>query len=329
MKRLALGVLLLAVAPAALAHPLAPALLELREIAPQRYEVWWRTSVAQVAGREVVPELPATCTPARPAERRIDDNEALELRWAIQCDAGLAGQSIAVGNLERSGINVVLRIEDAGGRVTSALLDAQRPGFEVPQRASRPQVLGEYGSLGMRHLLSGADHLLFVLGLLLLVRGMRPLVVTVTAFTLGHSLTLAAATLGFVRINPALTELGIALSLVCVASAILQPGVRPGLLQRHPALITLAFGLLHGLGFAGALARIGLPADELPLSLLAFNLGIEAGQLLVIAGALSLAWLARRVAPLPALARTPVVPAYIIGSLAACWCIERTIVLLA
>ena len=328
MRKLLAALVLLATAPAALAHPLAPALLQLKETAPQRYDVLWRTSVAQVAGREVAPELPATCTPAGPAERRIDDNEALEARWAVQC-TGLAGESIAIRGLERSGINVVLRIEDAQGRVTSTLLDAQRASFEVPQRATRAQVFGDYASLGVRHLLSGADHLLFVLGLLLLVRGVRPLVVTVTAFTLGHSLTLAAATLGFVRINPALTELGIALSLVCVAAAILQPGAKPGLLQRRPALITLAFGLLHGLGFAGALARIGLPADELPLSLLAFNLGIEAGQLLVIAAGLGLAALARRLVPLPALARTPLVPAYIIGSLAACWCIERTIVLLA
>ena len=315
----------------ALAHPLAPALLELRETAPLRFEVLWRTSVVQVRGAEVTPELPANCVDLGPESRSIRDNEALELRRSVQCDS-LAGRPIAVRGLDGSGINVVLRIEALGGRVVSGILDARHPEFVVPGPGSRMQRFGGYFSLGTRHLLSGLDHVLFVLGLLILIRGWRPLVVTITAFTVGHSLTLAAATLGLVRASPALTELGIALSLIAVAGAILRPGAVPSLLQRHPASITLAFGLLHGLGFAGALSGVGLPAAEIPLSLLAFNLGIEAGQLALVAVALALAGGARRwgrpgLAAGPALTR--VMPAYIIGSLAACWCIERTMVLLS
>lgn len=309
----------------AFAHPLAPALLELRAQGGDRYEVLWRTSVVQVAGREVRPQLP--CEALTPARRTVRDNEAVEERWQARCDE-LAGQAIAVSGLAGSGINVVLRIVDAGGRVTSGLLDLRQPRFTVSPRSSRGQVLAEYFSLGVGHLLSGFDHLLFVLGLLVLVRGLKPLLLTITAFTLGHSLTLAAATLGLVRVNPALTELGIAISLIVVALAILRPQGQPSLMQRHPASLTLSFGLLHGLGFAGALSAIGLPADEIPLSLLGFNLGIEAGQLLLVVAALSATRLARRWLALTQTRLTHAVPAYIIGSLAACWCIERTIVLL-
>ena len=312
----------------AMAHPLAPALLELRANA-QGYEVLWRTPVAQVRGAQIAPQLPPDCAALGPVRREIRDNEALELRWAVACEK-LAGKSISVTGLEGSGINVVLRIEERDGRVVSGLLDVRHPQLVVPEPGSRSERFAGYFSLGVEHLLTGLDHVLFVLGLLLLVRGWGPLVRTVTAFTLGHSLTLAAATLGFVRISPALTELGISLSLVTVALAILRPAAAPSLLQRQPASIALGFGLLHGLGFAGALSGIGLPQNEIPASLLAFNLGIEAGQLVLVAAALTLAALACRWATPPwagATVLTRGVPAYIIGSLAVCWCIERTTVL--
>lgn len=324
MKRL-LGLALALVPGLLAAHPLAPALLELRQ-QPQGYAVLWRTPVAQVRGAEVAPRLPAECRTLDGSRREVRGSEAIEQRWTVGC-ADLAGRAIAISGLDGAGINVVLRIEQADGRVIGGIVEAREPRFEVPAVAAPVQRFGEYFSLGVRHLFGGLDHVLFVLGLLLLVRGARALVLTVTAFTLGHSLTLAAATLGWVRVSPALTELGIALSLVAVALAILRPASAPSLLHRHPAAVTLAFGLLHGLGFAGALSQVGLPAGEIPLSLLAFNLGIEAGQLLLVAAALSVAAVLRvqssRLKPLlPA-----GVPAYIIGSLAACWCIERTLVL--
>ncbi len=147
---------------------------------------------------------------------------------------------------------------------------------------------------------------------------------SITAFTLGHSVTLALATLGFVRVNPALSELAIAASVVVLALELLRPSPH-SLLRRRPWLMALAFGLLHGLGFAGALAEVGLPAGEIPQALLAFNLGIELAQLLLVAGCLLLAWAWRRseVRPLPA-ALVRMVPAYGIGTLAAFWCLERT-----
>lgn len=318
--------LVLAWPAAALAHPLAPALLELRESAPHTYEVLWRTSVAQVRGVQVVPALPASCEALAPEQRSVRDNEALEARWTARCEGGLAGQEIAVAGLEGSGINVVVRVEALDGQVTSGILDVRAPRFAVAPGVAAPQRFGDYAALGTAHLLTGLDHVLFVLGLLCVVRGARALVVAITAFTLGHSLTLAAASLGVVRFDAALAELGIALSLIAVALAILRPAGEPSLLARKPALLTLAFGLLHGLGFAGALAGVGLPSAEIAPALLAFNLGIEAGQLLLVAVALVLARGARAVIAAPALWRA--VPAYIIGSLATCWCIERSLPLL-
>lgn len=306
------------------AHPLAPALLELRQ-GPQGYDVLWRTPVQQVRGAQVAPRLPRECLVVTGLREDVRGNEALERRWTAGC-ADLSGRTVGVTGLDGAGINVVLRIEQADGRVISGILEASAPDFEVPAVSAPLQRFSQYFTLGVGHLLGGLDHVLFVLGLLLLVRGARPLVLTVTAFTLGHSLTLAAAALGWVRVNPALTELGIALSLVAVALAILRPA--QSLLRRHPASVALAFGLLHGLGFAGALSQVGLPAGEIPLSLLAFNLGIEAGQLMLVCAALLLS----RLKPLPQSRLKPLlqggVPAYIIGSLAACWCIERTLVLI-
>ena len=325
--RLLLAALLVWPALAA-GHPLAPALLELRGAEAQRYEVRWLTSVARVRGVDVRPVLPARCRALGSPQTALRDGEALESTWAIHCDGGLAGSTIGVEGLDGSGIQVVLRLETPGAATINAILDARAPAFTVPHQAAAGERVLAYGALGIEHLLTGLDHVLFVIGLLAVVRGARRLVVAITCFTLGHSLTLAAATLGFVRVDPALAELGIALSLVAVALAMLRPAARPALLARHPGALTLGFGLLHGLGFAGALSSLGLPAADIVPALLAFNLGIEAGQLAVVFAALLLARLARG-AVWSQWTISRLAPAYMIGSLAACWCLERTAALLA
>jgi hypothetical protein len=328
VKRAAALLAMLLWPAAAAAHPLAPALLELHGTAAGHYEVRWLTSVARVRGVEVTPVLPARCEALSAPRTAVRDGEALESTWTVRCEDGLPGATIHVDGLEGSGIQVVLRIVAPGAPAVSAILDARAPAFEVPQHAGVAERVLAYGALGVEHLATGLDHVLFVLGLLFVLRGARALVLSITAFTLGHSLTLAAATLGWLRVDPALTELGIALSLMAVALAMLRPAGAPGLLARHPAAVTLAFGLLHGLGFAGALSAIGLAQDEIVPALLAFNFGIEAGQLAVIAAALALARLARGAA-WSQWTISRAAPAYMIGSLAACWCLERGATLLA
>ncbi len=343
--------LLAAGLPQAQAHPLAPALLDLRELAPGHYAVLWRTSVARVQGTEVRPLLPVDCRPLTGKQQSLEENQSQVLRWQMDCGAqGLSGRELAVTGLERSGISVILRIEPLHGAVTTRLLDVQQPAFVVPPAQVPPPVFSGYFRLGVEHLLLGFDHVLFVLGLLLLLRRPHPnphpqagegtivflphpfagegrggglplLLLTITAFTIGHSITLALATLGIVQVNQTITELGIALSILVLACELAAPADAPrGLLARRPALMALAFGLLHGLGFAGALAELGLPRGDIPLALFSFNLGIEAGQLLLILAVLPMLALARRMAQ-PRFAHA--LPVYVIGSLAAMWCLER------
>ena len=184
-------------------------------------------------------------------------------------------------------------------------------------------VLRTYVGLGVEHILSGTDHLLFVLCLLLLVRDVRRLLATVTAFTLAHSVTLAAATLGFVRVPTAPVEATIALSIVFLAGELVRGEAgRSAVTSTYPWLVAFSFGLLHGLGFAGALAEVGLPQGEIPLALLAFNVGVELGQLAFIAAVLSLARLARLL-PLRWPGWAPGAVGYAIGSVAAFWVIDR------
>ncbi|MGH8528892.1 MAG: HupE/UreJ family protein [Nevskiales bacterium] len=326
------GVLLAGCALSAEAHPLAPALLSLQEQADGSYAVLWRSSVTRAQGVDVTPLLPEDCSSTQARQLTTEENQAVVQRWAVRCDArGLTAKTLAIEGLERSGINVILRIETRAGAVTQTLLDARRTQFIVPAPGTSPPVFRAYLRLGVEHLLLGFDHVLFVIGLMLLVRKLRPLVVTVTCFTAGHSVTLSLATLGVVQVNPALTELGIAVSILVLACELARPvAAGTSLLSRWPGWMSLAFGLLHGLGFAGALADVGLPQAEVPLALLAFNLGIEIGQLLLIAAILSLVtcWrhTARRIPSATtrysvAIART--VPIYILGSLAAFWCFER------
>ncbi|WP_162932246.1 HupE/UreJ family protein [Solimonas sp. K1W22B-7] len=323
MKRLLLLLALLWSGTLA-AHPLAPALLQLKEGEGGKVELLWRASILQAVGVE--PRLPADCRRLdEPAVIR-DERGALTARWTLDCGTGLSGKTLLVPQLDRAGINVILRIERPDGSVLKTLLDASRPDYSVPALQAAPAVFPSYLQLGVEHLLLGFDHLLFVTGLVLLVRRLRALLITVTAFTLGHSITLSLAALGFVHVDSGYTELGIALSILLLACELARPaGSPPTLLARRPALMAVAFGLLHGLGFAGALAEIGLPQAEIPLALFGFNVGIELGQLLLVTALLGLGWLWRR---LPLAAERPaalarLLPVYLIGSLAAYWCLER------
>ena len=317
------GVSLLLGAGLARAHPLAPALLELREHAGGRVEVKFKTPAKRLPGTNLVPLLPEFCsTTAFPTVER--EGTGVVERYAVACNASLAGARIGIRGLEASGTDALLRVELADGRHIQSVLRSSEPSVVIPRQPSRLGVLRDYVRLGVEHIASGLDHLLFVFGLLVLVAARTgPLLKTVTAFTVGHSVTLSLAVLGFVAFPSGLVELAIAGSIFVLGAELAQaPGGAPGRLRRFPWAMAGAFGLLHGFGFAGALAEVGLPSGEIPLALFAFNVGIELGQLVFI-GLVLAAWrlVARVQVPLPSWSSA--LPAYGIGCLAAYWCIER------
>lgn len=325
-----LGLLLLIPCGSAVAHPLAPSLLEIRETEPGRATVLFRTPIAQTAGSTLYPDLPPTCTAdEEPVATR--QGTGVDLRWSIGCtENSLVAKSFGVRGLEGSRTSTLLRILLANGQQHHRLLNASNPSFTVPTEARRGEVLRQYTLLGIEHILSGPDHLLFVLALLLLIRGRKLLLWTISAFTLGHSVTLALAVLEVIYVPQAPVEVLIAASILFLAVELVRPPDAPAsLTQRYPWAIAAGFGLLHGLGFAGALAEIGVPQGEIPLALLSFNIGIEAGQLGFIALCLALAGVSTRFAKkfrpktLAPPASGRVFAAYAIGSLAAFWLFER------
>jgi hypothetical protein len=317
------GVSLLLGAELTRAHPLAPALLELREHGSGRVEVKFKTPAKRLPGTKLLPLLPESCsTTALPTVER--EGTGVVERYAVACKASLAGARVGIRGLEASRTDALLRVELADGRHIQSVLRSSQPSVVIPRQPSRLGVLRDYVRLGVEHIASGLDHLLFVFGLLVLVAARTgPLLKTVTAFTVGHSVTLSLAVLGFVAFPSGLVELAIAASIFVLGAELAQgPGGAPGGLRRFPWAMAGAFGLLHGFGFAGALAEIGLPSGEIPLALFAFNVGIELGQLAFV-GLVLVAWrLAVRVQiPLPHWSSA--LPAYGIGCLAAYWCIER------
>ena len=302
---------------------MSPSLLELREEGNGRFEVRWTTPRLRPVGVELRPELPPHCE-AQGEPAVGGDAVRVTLGWSVDCgERGLVGQLLRVHGLERSRTETLLRVELADGRLIRALLRGSDPDFTVPERVRPLAVAADYVTLGFRHILAGLDHLLFILGLMLLVQGVRMLVLTVTAFTVGHSITLSLAALGFVSFPSRIVELAIAASILVLAVELARgPHAEGSALRRRPWAVALLFGLLHGLGFAGALAEVGLPAEEIPLALLSFNVGIELGQLVFVAAVLLM-----RPAVQPLARRgpgwLPQLPAYGIGSLAAYWCIVR------
>ena len=323
MRRLVLASLLclLAGRPAS-AHPLDPALLEIREVRGAPVEVLWRQPSLRSRDAPIHPVLPRRCTQLGHAEVRRGEPWT-EARWRLDCSGrSLVGERIGVEGLAAGQTDALLRIELADGRRVQSVLRADAPALIVPSGTSAAKVARDYLLLGLEHILTGLDHLLFVLGLVLLVRG-RGLLWTITAFTLGHSITLSLAVLGVVRIPPAPVEVLIAASILAVAVELTRPDAgRSASAWRSPRTVAFGFGLLHGLGFAGALAQVGLPAGEIPLALVSFNSGIEVGQLLFV-GVLLLGRAVLGKRPLPSLTAPARLPAYGIGALAAYWVFDR------
>ncbi|MDX2167790.1 MAG: HupE/UreJ family protein [Deltaproteobacteria bacterium] len=314
-------------ATAAAAHPLAPALLDLRELGDGRIAVTWKTSRYRATGSEVAPRLPPDCAPLS-APQTSGDAESLTSTWQVRCPSGLVGARVGVSGLAGAGIDALVRVALADGRVVRGVVRGATPELVVPERQIPGAIARAYLAIGAAHILSGLDHLVLIAALLLLARARRQLIATVVAFTLGHSLTLTLAALDVVRLPSRAVEWLIAASLFALAVVLARPlEAAPSRLARRPWRLALLVGLLQGLGFAGALRDIGLPSGDVPLALLSFNLGIELGQAVVIAVVLGGAAALSRL-PLRWPAWAPLAPVYVIGTLAAYWCLERTAALM-
>lgn len=317
------AVLALGATTVTLAHESRPGYLELRERGPVTFEVLWRRPARGEAVLSMQPVLPGHCTPVGKRTQILQPDALLE-RWTIDCGAnGLVGHAIRIDGLHTTLTDVLVRVALADDVTYTRILRPDDTFFTIKGAPSRRQVIADYSRLGVEHILGGIDHLLFVLALLIIVANGRRLVATVTAFTVAHSLTLAAATLGWVQMPQRPVEAMIALSIVLVAEEILHAREgRFGITQRWPWVVAFAFGLLHGFGFAGALAEVGLPQNEIPLALLMFNVGVELGQLLFIAAVLGLIGALRRVR-ISFPRWVELVPPYAIGSVAMFWVIQR------
>jgi hypothetical protein len=300
-----------------------PAYLELRQVGPESYDVVWKVPALASGERLALrPRLPAAAVAVDERRSAYVGSTHVE-RWRARHPGGLQGQDIAIDGLQDSAAEVLVRIESADGSAQVARLTAARPSFRVATVAGPFAVATTYALLGIEHILTGFDHLLFVFALLVLVRGGRRIVLTISAFTIAHSITLAAATFGWLALPPAPVEAVIALSIASLAREIVV-GRRGGatLTECKPWLVAFTFGLLHGLGFAGALAEVGLPQNAVPLALLCFNVGVELGQLLFVGAVLGLAFVARRRLARWQPALVGLSP-YVIGGAASYWLLAR------
>lgn len=307
--------------PAA-AHEIRPVFLDIRETGTGSYAVSWKRPALNGGVLAIHPVFPKGCEVLQDGLPQVTGAFAVE-RMALRCRDSLAGAAIGFSGLSSAMVDGLVRVQFASGQMATGRVLPSRPSFTVPASASGWQVLRTYVRLGVEHILLGYDHLVFVLALVLFVRRWRRLLTTATAFTLAHSITLSMAAMGAVHVPVAPVETMIAVSILLMALELLQvrndPGRAAGL---RPAGLAFGFGLLHGLGFASALAEIGLPQHEIPLALLSFNLGVELGQVAFIAALLGAGWLLRRLAP-PWQARAYTAGVYAIGGLSAFWALQR------
>ena len=314
--------------PRTRAHEIRPALLNISESSPGWFDVTWKVPMRGDRILAIKPILPSSLTQIGPPSTFLVPGARIE-RFTCKSDGSpLAGGVIAIDGLSTLQIDVLVRVSQADGTTHSAIIKPSATSYEIPTRASKGEVAWSYAQMGVIHIIEGIDHLLFLFALLLLVSSFGKLVKTITAFTLAHSVTLALATLGLVNIPTAPTEAVIALSIVFLATEIVR--VRSGgvaFTQQRPWVVALVFGLFHGLGFAGALSDVGVPAHEVPLALLMFNVGVEAGQLTFVIAVVGLLALLRRI-HVPGARRWlqhgwRLAPPYAIGCVAAFWTVQR------
>lgn len=317
-------VVVASVAAPALAHEIRPAFLHIREIEPATYDVLWKTPAQGDLRLALNIVLPHECRSVGVQRATLVNAAAIE-HQRITCEGGLPGKQVGFENLAATLTDVIVRFEPIAASSSTLRVNGAAPFVVIPARQSMSEVGWSYLKFGVEHILLGFDHLLFVLCLLLLVRDFERLLAAITAFTVAHSITLAATTFGWLRLASAPVEACIALSIAFVAAEIIK--MRAGqssATQRRPWIAAFGFGLLHGFGFASALHEIGMPEDAVPLALVSFNAGVEAGQIVFVALVTGLTSLWRRYMPsLPAW--TWRAPPYVAGITASWWFIDRAV----
>ena len=306
-----------------IADEIRPGYLELKESNNDIFSVLWKVPAKGDKKLSLDVKLPDNCEDRTQVSAQLI-NAAYIQRWMAVCNGGLVGKTISIDGLNLSNTDVLLRLEFLKGSSQSVQLTADKHSFLVPVEASPFQIAGTYTWLGIEHILLGIDHLLFVFALLLIVNSKRRLLWTITAFTVAHSLTLAGAILGLVYVPQQPVEAVIALSILFLAVEIVHgKRGRPGAAAKWPWLVAFIFGLLHGFGFAGALAEVGLPQQAIPLALVFFNVGVELGQLLFVTVVLVIGWLLHHLKQQKLIDYAEVITVYSIGGLATFWLFER------
>lgn len=302
------------------AHEVRPAYLEIRESAPETYDVTWKQPAAGEVRIALTPVFPAACavigTPAVTAQPL-----ASFTRWRMRCAGGLNHKTVRIAGLERTLTSTIVQVTWADGRTRSDVILSSAPALLL-SIAPQPSLPG-YLMLGIEHILTGVDHILFVIGLIVIAAGWVRLLRALTAFTVAHSLTLGASALGFIGMPQKTVEATIALSIVVVGYEIVRMARgRKGLTHTAPWIVAFGFGLLHGLGFASALTEIGLPHNAKIGALLLFNVGVECGQLALLVVVLPMVlWVRQRDAGLRS--RIELSTGYVVGISGAFWMIER------
>lgn len=314
---------LLLAASIASAHESRPAYLEVKETSAGQFSLLWRTPVLAGMRLPIVLKLPDDVKNLRePSVQELADS-FLERRWIDAGPNGLAGKRIEFPGLQGTITDVLVRVEMLDGRSWTTIVHPSQPWVEITAAQTRMEVMGAFIVQGIRHILFGADHMLFVLGLLLIVKDRWMLLKTITAFTVAHSITLAIATLGYAEAPLLPLNAAIALSILFLGPEIVRSWRgETSFTIRHPWVVAFAFGLLHGFGFASALTSAGLPKAELPVALLSFNVGVEIGQLSFVALILSLER-AFRILEVRWPRWAEALPGYTVGSLGAFWTVQR------
>jgi len=319
-----LAITSLVLALPAFAHELRPAYLEITEIASERYAVTWKVPARGEMKMALYAKLPDGCRQVtEPAGGYVET--AYVTRWQSVCEGGLAGKTISIDGLSSTYTDALVKITSLAGTNQTSRISPDFPDIVVATVPTAADTARTYFLLGVQHIMLGLDHLLFVFALLLLIRRPKTLLLTITSFTVAHSITLAFAAMGIASAPQPPVEALVALSIMFVASEIIRNSQgKQDLSTRYPWLISFIFGLFHGLGFGGALREIGLPQTDVPLALLTFNLGVEAGQLAFVTAAL-LASVCLRILMRLDGSKARFWMAYLIGMVSSFWFVQRVV----